>query len=170
MFPFAMVAFPDRTVVSLLRASPCGRRLPGPRTDRRGRSDFCDVAGVGRERRAAALRMVADLGALGRRGVGLEGVLTGPEQLGDEVRSAALRVTELEVDQPGEFLDEGNVLIGVAAVEGPLVGRLVVDDGQSVHGQLPPGGCRISRGRWDGVLDTHAGSCQPSAIDLYCEG
>jgi hypothetical protein len=29
---------------------------------------------------------------------GLEGVLTVPEQLGDEVRRAALRVTELEAD------------------------------------------------------------------------
>src|SRR6476620_3225100 len=83
------------------RATGCSRRWscrPSPRTDQRGRSDLGDVAGVGRERRAAALRVVADLGTLGRRGPGLEGVLTVPEQLGDEVRRAALRVTELEAD------------------------------------------------------------------------
>src|SRR6476646_6684640 len=112
-----------------------GSALPSPRTDQRGWSDIGDVAGVGRERRAAALRMVADLCTLGRRGPGLEGVLTVPEQLGDEVRRAALRVTELEADQPGRVLDEGDVLGGIAAVESLLVGRLVIDHGQSVHRQ-----------------------------------
>src|SRR4029453_15556407 len=88
--------------------------------------------------RAAARRVVADLGPLGRRGPGLEGVLAVPEELGDEVRRAALRVTELEADQSGRGLDEGDVLVGVAAVEGLFVGRLVIDHGQSVHRQLPP--------------------------------
>src|SRR4029077_3371963 len=115
------------------------------------RSDLSDVAGVGRERRAASLRVVADLGPLGRRGPGLEGVLTVPEQFGDEVRRAALRVTELEAVQPGRGLDEGDVLVGVAAVKGLFVGRLVIYHGQSVHRQLPPcSGCRISPGRWGG--------------------
>src|SRR6478609_11304326 len=98
-----------------------GSALPSPRSDQRGRSDLGDVAGVGRERRAAALRVVADVGTLGRRGPGLEGVLIAPEQLGDEVRRAALRVTELKADQLGRGLDEGNVLVGVAAVKGLLV-------------------------------------------------
>src|SRR6185312_13559393 len=35
------------------------QRCPGPRRDQRGRSDFGDVAGVDRERRAAALRVRA---------------------------------------------------------------------------------------------------------------